>query len=157
MVGKIRPRMKYAANRVVTSWIRTYMFEQYPNLFLDDYVIEAIVNAYIDYIKHNLFQENEVSIISLGKFWVKKKLLDNGKDQYYPKFKASRHLILNLRQAKDSLTPAEVRSLEEKEKFIREVWERKQQKLREVKEADNPVKDVPLFLRSPISRTKKNT
>jgi hypothetical protein len=152
MAGKIVPRLKYVDNKIPVKWIREYLFEKYPNIFLEDFLIEAIINAYIDYIKHNLFDNKMVKIISLGKFWVKEKILANGNPQYYPKFTASRHLILNLRQTKGSLTEAEKRAIADKEKFIAQTWERKQARLKEIKAARHPIMEVPLFLRENIKR-----
>jgi nucleoid DNA-binding protein len=152
MPARIRPKLKYADNKIPVKWVREYLFEKYPNIFLEDFLIEAVINAYIDYIKHNLFENKIVKIISLGKFWVKEKILDSGKPQYYPKFTSSRHLILNLRQTRDSLTEAEKRSIAEKERFIAETWERKKARLKEVQEAKHPIMDVPLFLRKNIRR-----
>lgn len=116
-------------NRAVIEWIKVYLFDEYPDLRIEDYLIESIFLGVLDYIQAGMEAEEDISIPSLGKFIIKKKENKYGNMQYYIKFKASRHLVLNLRQQKGTLTEAEKRDILKKREFIQQMWENKQARL----------------------------
>lgn len=113
-------------NRAVVEWVKLFLFDEYPDVSVPEYLIESIFLGVLDFIKAGLEAEEDITIPSLGKFHTKKKESRFGKEQYYVKFKASRHLVLNLRQVKGTLTEAEHRDIAKKREFVQNMWEKKQ-------------------------------
>lgn len=122
-------RLKFPNNLALVSWIKLYLYEEYPDIEVPQFIIEAILLGFIDYIKAGLTAGQILTITSLGKFFTRKKENKYGNEQYYIKFRPSKHLVMGLREAKGTLTDYEKRAIREKEVFVQHAWNSKQQYL----------------------------
>jgi nucleoid DNA-binding protein len=116
-------------NRFIVEWIKVYLFDEYPDIQMEDFLIESIFMGFLDFVQAGMEAEEDVLVPSLGKFVIKKKENKYGNMQYYIKFKPSRHLVLNFRESKGTLTEAEKIDIEKKRKFIQSMWDKKQQRI----------------------------
>lgn len=147
-------KLKFYNNRFIVDWIKMYLFDEYPDLEIEGYVIEAILLGLIDYVKTAIEAEYPITITSLGKFYTKKKPNRRDEMQYYVKFKASRHLVLSLRESKGTLTDAEKREIIKKREFVQGVWERKQARLK-AREANIRKDNIPDVLKDRYLKRKE--
>lgn len=122
-------RLKFPYNRELIDWIYLYLFDEYPDVFIERHIVEAVVLGMIDYVKQGLEKGEETRIIGLGKFRINRKLNQAGKEQIYPKFKFSRNLVLGLRQVAGTLTEAEAKEITSKIEFIQTMWDKKKARI----------------------------
>lgn len=122
-MDKIKTLGRYEPAKYIES-IKRRFEENFPDSVPKDFVIDHIIKYFWQYVEDELMEDRQVSIFSYGKFYLNSRVSPRtGNFQHYPKFKFSRHFILRLREVKGTATEAELKEIETKREFMKEVWE----------------------------------
>lgn len=152
MRNRILPKTKLSDNSEAINFIKEMMFDEHPDIFLEDYIVEKIILHYYEFLKQKICNLEPVNMFGMGKFDVKQKPSRKGTLQYYPKFSFSQHLVLRLREEKGTLTDAEKRTLESNRAFVQAFKDRKAASRLARENEKKALMNVPPFLRTDINR-----
>jgi nucleoid DNA-binding protein len=150
--NKILPKQKLSENSEAINFIKEMLFDEHPDVFLEDYIVEKAILHYYEFLKQKICALEPVNMFGLGKYTVVHKLSRKGHMQYYPKFTFSQHMILRLRDEQGTLTDAEKRTLEANRAFVQGFKDKKEARRQARLNEKLALKDVPPFLRTDINR-----
>jgi len=100
------------------------ILEAYPDTCPPLFLIDKIIKAFWREIERELIEEETIKIFGFGQFILTKKISSRtNQEQYYIKFKISRHFISRIREHFGTLTESERNSREKQKEFMKKVWE----------------------------------
>lgn len=96
----------------------------YPDICPPVFLIDKILKSFWREIENQLKEEKDIKIFGFGTFKANKKIsYKTQAEQYYIKFKISRHFISRIREHFGTMTQAEQITREKQKAFMQQVWE----------------------------------
>lgn len=100
------------------------IYDAFPDSCPPLFLIDKIIKVFWREVEKELIEEQSVKIFGFGQFVLKKKTVTKtGRDQYYIKFKLSRHFLSRIREYFGTMTESEQKARDKQKDFMKQVWE----------------------------------
>lgn len=119
------PRVQRDTKELITFILKRFE-EDYPDNIPKKFFVDKTLKFFTEYLIDKLRNEKEFPLFGIGRFYVRQGISGRTKKfQYYLKFKFNTHFVMRYRQEKGTATDSEKRTLEKKQEFISNMWNKR--------------------------------